>query len=101
MAYNMCGPNTPCPHIYTIKMVRLQRFCVGWFSPAPPLLTGGRRSEVIYVIKVPNGTTKGWSLQAGGRDSEVVVGSDLTVTRDTWGRKVTKKCHIFFEWLFS
>ncbi len=24
-----------CPHIYTIKMVRRRRFCVGWFSPAP------------------------------------------------------------------
>ncbi len=29
------GPNTPRPSIYSIKMVRLRRFCVGWFSPAP------------------------------------------------------------------
>ncbi len=43
------------------------------------LLSGGRCSEIIYVIKVPNGTTKWWSLQIVGRYSEVVVSSGLTV----------------------
>ena len=32
-----------------------------------------------YVVKVKNGTTKFWSLLAGGRYSEVVVSSGLTV----------------------
>jgi hypothetical protein len=31
------------------------------------LLTGGRCSEVIYVIKAPNETKKCWSLFTGGR----------------------------------
>jgi hypothetical protein len=37
------------------------------------LLTGGRCSEVINVIKVQNGTSKWWSLWTGGRYLEVVV----------------------------
>ncbi len=47
-----------------------------WWS----LWTGGRFSEVIYVIKAPNGAKKWWSLWTGGRYSEVVVSSALTVS---------------------
>jgi hypothetical protein len=42
-------------------------------------LTGGRCSEIIHVIKVPNGTSKWWSLRIGGCYLEVVVSSGLTV----------------------
>ncbi len=42
-------------------------------------MTGGRFSEVIDVIKTPNGTKKWRSLWTGGRYSEVVVSSGLTV----------------------
>ncbi len=52
-----------------------------------PLLTGGRCSEVIYVIKALIGASKWWSLWTGGRYSEVVVSSGLTVlfhTNNTW-----------------
>jgi hypothetical protein len=41
--------------------------------------TVGRCSEVIYVLKVPNGTSKWWSLQTGGCSLEVVISSGLTV----------------------
>jgi hypothetical protein len=43
------------------------------------MLTGGRCPEVIYEIKVPNGTSKWWSLWTGGRCSLMVIGSGLTV----------------------
>ncbi len=39
-------------------------------------LTGGRCSEVIYVVKV---RSKLWSLYTGGRYLEGVFGSGLTV----------------------
>ena len=35
--------------------------------------------RVIYVIKVQNGTSKLWPLMPGGRYSEVVVSSGMTV----------------------
>jgi hypothetical protein len=31
-----------------------------------PLLKGGRYSEVIFVLKAPNGTSKQWTLWTGG-----------------------------------
>jgi len=43
------------------------------------LLTGGRYSEVIYIVKVQYGTSKWWLFKAGGRYSEVVASSGLTV----------------------
>ncbi len=35
MGFLVRGRNTPRPSIYSIKIVRLRRFFVGWFSPAP------------------------------------------------------------------
>ncbi len=43
------------------------------------LLTGGRCSEVFYVIKGLFGTSKQWPLLTGGRCTEVVVSSGLIV----------------------
>ncbi len=37
------------------------------------MLTSGRRPEVTYVIQAVIETSKLWSLQTGGRSSEVVV----------------------------
>ncbi len=42
-------------------------------------MTGGRCSEVIYVVKVRFGTSKLWSLYMGGRYLEGVISSVLTV----------------------
>jgi hypothetical protein len=44
-----------------------------------PLLTGGRFSEVAYIIKIEIGPLKWWPLYAGVRYSEVAVSSGLTV----------------------
>ncbi len=44
------------------------------------LLTGGCCLEVIYKIRVQNGTYKWWLLQNGGRYSQVVVSLSLTVS---------------------
>jgi len=44
-----------------------------------PLLTGGRCSEVAYIIKIEIGPLKWWPLYAGVRYSEVAVSSGLTV----------------------
>ncbi len=44
-----------------------------------PLLTGGRCSEVSYIIQILIGPLKRWPLLAGVRCSEVAVSSGLTV----------------------
>jgi hypothetical protein len=44
-----------------------------------PLLTGGRCSEVGYTIHFVIGPSIWWPLWAGGRYSEVVVSSGLTL----------------------
>jgi hypothetical protein len=64
-----------------------------------PLLTGvtgGRCSEVIYVIKASQGTKKWWSLWTGGRYSEMVVSSGLSVLLNyIWKRK--EKLFLYFH----
>jgi len=49
------------------------------------LLTGGRCSEIIYVLKGQFWTSKLWPLLTGGRYSEVIVSSGLTVFTDSCG----------------
>jgi len=53
-----------------------------WTPIVWPLLTGGRFSEKLYVVKTKIGTSKWWSVLAGGHYLETVVSSGLTVH---WG----------------
>ena len=44
-----------------------------------PLMTDGRCSKVVNIIKIEIGPFKWWPLQAGDHYSEVSVSSGLTV----------------------
>ncbi len=65
-----------------------------------PLLTGGRCSQIEYIIKFKIEPFKWWPLQAGGRYSEVAVNSGLTVFGiDQIGLDLIRLDQIGLDWI--